>query len=143
MFSHFARWASKAMGQPAAFAIALAACVVWLIMGPVFGMDSSWQLVVLNHAATSVTVLMVFLVQHTQNHHNEAVQIKLDELIRAIDGAHNVMVDLEDLSPEKLEAIKARYRALAQEVRSPAGAGNQDTSTPAIEPMPEGERGAR
>ena len=87
----------------------------------------------LMNVPTLFTLLMVFVVQHTQNHHNDAVQIKLDELIRALEGAHNAMVNLEELSPAELARVKAKYEALADRVRRGAGS-HLATSTPDVDP---------
>src|SRR5215475_13339913 len=94
-FASMSRWSAWAMGHTLAFGMALAMVVAWVVLGPVFGFSDTWQLTI-NTATTVVTFLMVFLIQHTQNHQGEAVQIKLDELIRAVEGAHNMLVDLED-----------------------------------------------
>jgi low affinity Fe/Cu permease len=103
-------------GRPPVFMLALLLIVVWLVTGPLFDFSDTWQLVI-NTGTTIVTFLMVFLIQNTQNRDTEAIQVKLDELIRATKGAHNVLLDLEDLEEENLEEFKNRYRALAQAAR--------------------------
>ena len=101
----------------------------WLITGPLFGFSDTWQLVI-NTTTTIVTFLIVFLIQNTQNRDTEAIQIKLDELIRATQGAHNALLDLEDIDDKNLEAFRSKYRALAATARADLAAGNQDTGTP-------------
>lgn len=115
-FDRFARHGARLAGHPAAFAAALALIVIWLLSGPLFGFSSTWQLVI-NTATTIVTFLMVFVIQNTQNRDGEAVQIKLDELIRAAEGAHNSLLDLEELSEDELEKIRDEYLALAEQAR--------------------------
>jgi low affinity Fe/Cu permease len=94
-FSDFAKKTARAAGQPVVFSLAAAVIVLWLITGPFFGFSDTWQLII-NTGTTIVTFLMVFLIQNTQNRDSEAMHIKLDELIRAIDGAHNALLNLED-----------------------------------------------
>jgi low affinity Fe/Cu permease len=87
--------------------------LVWICTGPLFGFGDTWQLVI-NTGTTIVTFLMVFLIQNTQNLDSEAMQVKLDELIRAVDGAHNALLDLEELEEDELDSIRSRYRRLAE-----------------------------
>jgi len=100
--------------------------VVWAVTGPLFGYSDTWQLII-NTGTTIVTFLMVFLIQNTQNRDSEEMQLKLDELIRAINGAHNGLLDLEELTEEDLERIKARYEALARKSREDLKPGLKDT----------------
>jgi low affinity Fe/Cu permease len=116
IFMHFARWTSAASGRPITFLLACVVIVVWGLTGPLFGFSDTWQLVI-NTGTTIVTFLMVFLIQNTQNRDTEAVQIKLDELIRAVKGARNELIDLEDLSEEELDAIRNKYLGLAEYAR--------------------------
>jgi low affinity Fe/Cu permease len=116
-FSRFARWASHAAGRPAAFIVAAVIVVLWATSGPIFHFSDTWQLVI-NTGTTIITFLMVFLIQSTQNRDSEAVQLKLDELIRAIEGARNALLILEDLEQEDLDKLRADYRKLAEESRS-------------------------
>jgi low affinity Fe/Cu permease len=116
-FNHFAKQTSRTAGHPSAFGVAVAIIVIWAISGPVFGFSDSWQLVI-NTGTTIITFLMVFLIQNTQNRDSTAMQIKLDELIRALKGAHNELVDLEEMSEEELEQMKARFTQLAEQARA-------------------------
>jgi low affinity Fe/Cu permease len=96
--------------------IAVSIVVVWAIMGPMFGFSDTWQLVI-NTGTTIITFLMVFLIQNTQNRDSEALQVKLDELIRATHGAQNALLDLEELEEEELDRIKAGYEKIAERAR--------------------------
>ena len=111
------------------FVIAVLLVLAWAISGPLFGFSDTWQLVI-NTATTVVTFLMVFLIQSTQNRDTEAIQVKLDELIRATQGAHNVLLDLEELDEDNLDAFRAKYQALAVAARAGVKEGREDTGTP-------------
>jgi low affinity Fe/Cu permease len=100
------------------FALSAGVVVLWLITGPFFGFSDTWQLII-NTGTTIVTFLMVFLIQNTQNRDSEAMHIKLDELIRAVEGAHNALLNLEDLGEKELDSIRADYIKLAQAARQP------------------------
>jgi low affinity Fe/Cu permease len=115
-FTRFAKWTAHATGRPAAFLIASLVIVVWVVTGPIFGFSDTWQLVI-NTGTTIVTFLMVFLIQSTQNRDAEAVQVKLDEIIRAIGNAKNELLDLEELEEEELDAIRDTYTAMAKKAR--------------------------
>ncbi len=128
-YSRFAKLSARFCGRPRVFAFALFVILVWLVTGPLFGFSDTWQLVI-NTGTTIVTFLMVFLIQNTQNRDTEAIQIKLDELIRATQGAHNALLDLEELDEETLEAFRTRYEALASAARKGQGQGRVDTGTP-------------
>ena len=130
-FSRFAKWTARATGHPAAFIIAALIIVVWGITGPIFQFSDTWQLVI-NTGTTIVTFLMVFLIQNTQNRDSHAVQLKLDELIRAANGAHNALLDLEGLEEADLERFRARYEELARTARAGLGRGELDTGTPEL-----------
>lgn len=115
-FTRAAKWASRAAGRPITFMIAVAAIIIWAITGPFFHFSDTWQLVI-NTATTIITFLMVFLIQNTQNRDTEAIQIKLDELIRAVETAHNALLDLEELEDEELDDIRKDYLELAKKAR--------------------------
>ena len=125
-FTRFAKTTARSAGHPATFCIAVAIIVLWAATGPLFGFSDTWQLVI-NTGTTIITFLMVFLIQNTQNRDSEAIQVKLDELIRSIDGAHLALLDLEDLPDEDLQRICRDYRELAQEARKDLRAGKSDT----------------
>jgi len=129
LYSRFAKAAAYFCGRPPTFTFAVALIAGWLVTGPLFHFSDTWQLVI-NTSTTIITFLMVFLIQNTQNRDTEAIQIKLDELIRATQGAHNALLDLEDIEDERLDAFRTRYRALAAAARAELQQGNQDTGTP-------------
>ncbi len=128
-YSQFAKAAAHFCGRPRVFTLAVAVIAVWLITGPIFHFSDTWQLVI-NTGTTIITFLMVFLIQNTQNRDTEAIQVKLDELIRATQGAHNALLDLEELEEENLDAFKTKYQALAAAARADLGRGDRDTGTP-------------
>src|SRR3982750_3048687 len=111
-FKHLAKWTSRMTGHPTAFVLAVAIIVIWALTGPLFGFSDTWQLVI-NTGTTIITFLMVFLIQNTQNRDTEALQIKLDELIRAAKGARNEVIDLEEMDEKQLEVMRKEYLALA------------------------------
>lgn len=116
-FSHVARGAAWACGRPATFIAACGAIVVWALLGPFFGFSDTWQLVI-NTGTTIITFLMVFLIQNTQNRDTESLHIKIDELIRAMDGAHNELLDLEELDDQELSQLRQRYVIVGRLARS-------------------------
>jgi low affinity Fe/Cu permease len=128
-YSRFAKAAAHFCGRPRVFVLAVAVIAVWVVTGPIFGFSDTWQLVI-NTGTTIITFLMVFLIQNTQNRDTEAIQVKLDELIRATKGAHNALLDLEELEEETLDAFRAKYQALASAARAELSQGVQDTGTP-------------
>jgi low affinity Fe/Cu permease len=132
-FANVARHLSTLLGRPAAFFIAALAVVLWAASGPLFGYSDTWQLVV-NTSTTIVTFLMVFIIQNTQNRDTAAIQIKLDELIRATQGAHNAILDLEHLDEEQLTQYLRRYEELAASARERLQKGRIDTGSPEIKP---------
>ena len=113
LFGDFAKWTAHQAGRPHTFILAAATVVAWLVSGPLFGFSDTWQLVI-NTGTTIVTFLMVFLIQNTQNRDTEALQLKLDELIRANRDARNRLLDLEDLDEDELERVKAAFERLAE-----------------------------
>jgi low affinity Fe/Cu permease len=115
-FPALARGASTAAGTPGMFAIALLVVIVWALTGPLFHYSDTWQLVI-NTGTTIVTFLMVFLIQNTQNRDTQAVQLKLDELIRVTKGAHNLLIDLEELDDEQVEQLRRTYERLGKIAR--------------------------
>ncbi|HTO52342.1 MAG TPA: low affinity iron permease family protein [Myxococcota bacterium] len=125
-FGRLAKSTAHATGRPAAFLLACAVVVVWLATGPLFGFSDTWQLVI-NTGTTIVTFLMVFLIQSTQNRDTESLQIKLDELIRVTEGAHNALLDLEELEERDFDQVRATYRTLAKQVRAGLVQGIRDT----------------
>ncbi len=139
-FNHFARWAARASGQPLTFVLAVAIVVGWAFTGPLFGFSDTWQLVV-NTGTTIITFLMVFLIQSTQNRDSEAVQVKLDELIRAVRGAQNSLLNVEDLTEDELDRLRARYEGLARRAqRKQTGQKDAAAKSRAEEQASTGER---
>ena len=130
-FTRIAKWASHASGRPLTFVFAVTIILVWLVTGPLFNFSDTWQLVI-NTGTTIITFLMVFLIQNTQNRDQEALQIKLDELLRAVEGAHNALIDLEDLDEEQLDEIRENYVKLAKQARAAMKRGKKDTGAPSI-----------
>ncbi|HXG39448.1 MAG TPA: low affinity iron permease family protein [Candidatus Limnocylindrales bacterium] len=136
-FARFAKWTSRAAGHPLAFALATLVIVAWAASGPLFGFSDTWQLVI-NTGTTIATFLMVFLIQNTQNRESAAVQLKLDELIRSVRGAHNALLDLEELTEDDLERLRSHYEGLAREAREALRRGVADTGTPSVDTTVEG-----
>jgi low affinity Fe/Cu permease len=131
-FARFARRLSVITGRPQVFTVAVAAVVIWAVSGPLFGFSDTWQLVI-NTSTTIITFLMVFLIQNTQNRDTEAIQIKLDELIRATKGAHNALLDLEELDDKQLEEFHKQYEKLAEASRGELNLGGSDKGSPDVE----------
>ncbi len=130
-FTKFAKSTARATGRPAAFVLAAGIILVWIISGPLFGFSDTWQLVI-NTGTTIVTFLMVFLIQNTQNRDSEAVQVKLDELIRVTEGAHNALLNLEELEEKELDLIRAKYASLAERARADLKRGQADIGAPEV-----------
>ena len=130
-FIRFAETVSSWAGRPMAFILAFGTIIVWMISGPVFGFSDTWQLII-NTGTTIVTFLMVFLIQNTQNRDSRAAQLKLDELIRATEGAHTVLLDLEELDDTELERIHDQYEKIAAEARKRLAKGKSDTNIPKV-----------
>ncbi|MBI2707648.1 MAG: low affinity iron permease family protein [Proteobacteria bacterium] len=125
-FSNFARYVAQLSGQPGFFVLACGIVFVWIATGPFFSFSDTWQLII-NTGTTIITFLMVFLIQNTQNRDGKAIQIKLDELIRAQKGAHNSFLDLENFTEDQLNKIKEKYEELAKVSRIKLENGKKDT----------------
>jgi low affinity Fe/Cu permease len=115
-FTRLTKGTAHVTGRPVAFVIAAFIILVWALTGPIFSFSDTWQLVI-NTGTTIVTFLMVFLIQSTQNRDTEAIQVKLDEIIRAVGDAQNELLDLEELEEEDLDRIRDTYRDLARKAR--------------------------
>lgn len=131
MFSKFAKYMSAKLGNPYAFLGSLAVIVFWTLLGPLFKYNDSWQLII-NTVTNIVTFLMVFLIQNTQNRGAIATQLKLDEIIRAMEGAHNELLKIEKLSDEELQILHERYEKLALRVKEGIKQGKEDIGSPEI-----------
>ena len=131
IYTRAARWIAQLSGRPITFLLAVATIVVWMVSGPIFGFSDTWQLVI-NTGTTIVTFLMVFLIQNTQNRDTTAMQLKLDELIRATKGAHLSLLDLEELEERELAAFVRQYEELATLGRAQLEKGKPDTGTPEV-----------
>ena len=131
IYTRAARWIAQLSGRPITFLLAVATIVVWMLSGPIFGFSDTWQLVI-NTGTTIVTFLMVFLIQNTQNRDTTAMQLKLDELIRATKGAHLSLLDLEELEERELAAFVRQYEELATLGRAQLEKGKPDTGTPEV-----------
>jgi low affinity Fe/Cu permease len=131
-FSFLAQNAARRAGSSYAFIACCLITGVWLLTGPIFHWSDTWQLII-NTLTNIVGLLMLFLIQNTQNREMTAAQLKLDEVIRSLQGAHNVFLNLEDLGEEDLERIRERYSELAVRARQRAQLGHKDTGTPTVE----------
>jgi low affinity Fe/Cu permease len=136
-FSSIARRIAVLSGRPAVFLVAASAVVLWGLSGPLFDYSNTWQLII-NTTTTIITFLMVFIIQNTQNRDTEAMQIKLDELIRATQGAHIALLDLEELEEEQLDRYRRSYERLARQARERLRSGRLDTDSPDIKPLKDG-----
>jgi low affinity Fe/Cu permease len=121
-FQRFARDVARMTGHPIAFGLAAATIAAWALTGPWLRFGNTWMLVI-NTVTSIVTFLMIFLIRNAQNRESEAVQLKLDELIRATKAAHNSLLDIEELSEADLDRIKARFERLARTAREESGVG--------------------
>src|SRR5438477_10720434 len=131
LFRKFAQTTSQAVGSSWSFILAVLIIIVWAITGPMFHYSDTWQLVI-NTGTTIITFLMVFLIQNTQNRDAEAIQVKLDELIRLSKGGHNALLDLEELEDEELDRIRNSYTKLAEQARARLRRGLGDTDVPEV-----------
>jgi low affinity Fe/Cu permease len=127
IFSRFASFTAEKAGHPLVFVAAFAIVVIWAVSGPVFAFSETWQLVI-NTGTTIITFLMVFIIQNSQNRDTRAVQIKLDELIRATEGADDSLIDLERLSVEEITRLQRRYCAIADRIKQ-LGLGVSEVSS--------------
>lgn len=130
-FARFAKATAIAAGKPTTFALAALVIIVWGFTGPLFHFSDTWQLII-NTGTTIATFLMVFLIQNTQNRDAQAVQLKLDELIRALPKAHTAVMDLEQLTDAELDHIQHAYCKLAEKGRNDLRSGGSDTGTPEV-----------
>ncbi len=128
-YSLFARRVARWCGRPGTLAAAAAFVVIWALTGPFFDYSAYWQLVV-NTTTSVITFLMVFLIQSSQDHDTAAIQLKLDELIRATQGAHNALLDLEELDEAAIAEFRRRYILLARQARALRDRGEADTDSP-------------
>ena len=124
-FQKFARTVVRSSGHPTAFGLAICIIVIWALTGPFFHFGNTWLLFI-DTVANIITFLMIFLIRNAQNRESEAVQLKLDELIRATKSAHNSLLDIEELSEEDLKRIKARFEQLARSARAESGEGQKE-----------------
>src|SRR5262249_41918931 len=131
-FSRFSNWWASVAGRPFAFLLAGLVVILWAATGPIFRFSDTWQLVI-NTGTTIITFLMVFLIQNTQNRETVAIQLKLDELIRASRSAHNALLDVESLGEEELIAARDRYEHLARLAREELDRGGTDLGSPEVE----------
>jgi low affinity Fe/Cu permease len=136
MFNHNRKWYTAftkkfaaISGRSSTFGLAIAFILVWMLTGPYFNFSNTWQLVI-NTSTTIITFIMVFVIQNTQNRDTSAIQIKLDELIRSTLGAHNSLLDLEELEEEIIKNYQNLYQALARKARIGIENGDIDTNSP-------------
>lgn len=113
VYTQFTKSFSQVAGKSTTFVLAIAIIFIWMFTGPLFGFSDTWQLVI-NTATTIITFVMVFIIQNTQNRDTEAIQVKLDELIRVSKKAHNSLLDLEDLDEEEIDMLKEQYVKIAK-----------------------------
>jgi low affinity Fe/Cu permease len=126
-FQRFARLVVRASGHPMAFSLAIGIILIWAMTGPWFHFGNTWLLVI-DTVANIITFLMIFLIRNAQNRESEAVQLKLDELIRATKTAHNSLLDIEELSEADLDRIKDRFEVLARKAREESGDGQAEAA---------------
>jgi low affinity Fe/Cu permease len=128
LFGRFAKWTARAIGRPQSFGIAVLLVLAWAAAGPFVGFSDTWQLMI-NTSTTVLTFLMLFLLQGSQNRDAEAIQVKLDELIRSMKGAHLALLDLEEMEEKELDSIRAGYVKLARRAREDLARGVDDTDS--------------
>jgi len=130
-FDRFSKLSARTAGRSATFTIACMSILAWIATGPLFNYSDTWQLAI-NTATSIITFLMVFLIQHTQNIDSQAVQIKLDELIRATKGAHNALLDLEEMTEKQLDEIRMKYEFLAKVAKRKLRTEEDDLGSPDV-----------
>lgn len=130
-FDRFSKLSARTAGRSATFTIACMSILAWIATGPLFNYSDTWQLAI-NTATTIITFLMVFLIQHTQNIDSQAVQIKLDELIRATKGAHNALLDLEEMTEKQLDEIRMKHEFLAKVAKRKLRTEEDDLGSPDV-----------
>jgi low affinity Fe/Cu permease len=130
-FDRFSKLSARTAGRSATFTIACMSILAWIATGPLFNYSDTWQLAI-NTVTTIITFLMVFLIQHTQNIDSQAVQIKLDELIRATKGAHNALLDLEEMTEKQLDEIRMKYEFLAKVAKRKLRTEEDDLGSPDV-----------
>ncbi|MDP1834295.1 MAG: low affinity iron permease family protein [Chlamydiales bacterium] len=131
MFSKISTFLSGVLGNPWSFILAALFVIAWAVLGPIFNYSENWQLVI-NTSTTIITFLMVFIIQNSQNRDTMAIQLKLDELIRAMEGAHCSMVNIEQLPDDQLKELHKRYEALSSNIQKHIEKGEVDTGAPEI-----------
>ena len=141
-FSHFTRATARLAGRFSTFVLMCILVLIWAVSGPYFHYSDTWQLTI-NTGTTIITFLMVFVIQATQNRDAEAIQIKLDEIIRALEGAHNAMLDLEELEEDDLIRMRDNYLRIAHEAREALRKGRGDTGVPDIDDAKDATRDVR
>jgi len=130
-FSAISKWLSIKAAQPVACFFAILSILIWALWGPYFHFNDTWQLII-NTFESIVSIMMLFIIQNSQNRHTIAIQLKLDEIIRATKGAHNEMMDIEKLTDEDLARIQEKYGLLAAKTKEELKEGKADTHTPEI-----------
>lgn len=128
-YGRFSKKFAKITGKSLTFILSIGLILVWLLSGPFFDFSDTWQLAI-NTTTTIITFIMVFMIQNTQNRDTEAMQVKLDELIRVTQGAHNALLDLEELEEDQIDKFRDSYAVLAKDARKKLKKGEQDTGTP-------------
>ncbi|UVK80942.1 low affinity iron permease family protein [Pseudomonas sichuanensis] len=128
-FDRFSQWLANRSGRPVTFAVALMLIIVWGVSGPLFDFNDTWQLVI-NTSTTIITFLMVFLIQNTQNRDSDELHIKLDELLRTTKRAHKALLDLEDMGPAELHALRKHYQQMGEHESATPGSDASEKYTP-------------
>ena len=128
-FDRFAQWLANHSGRPVIFIIALMLIIAWGVSGPLFHFNDTWQLVI-NTSTTIITFLMVFLIQNTQNRDNDELHIKIDELLRTTKRAHKALLDLEDMGPAELHALRKHHQQIGEHDLAAPGSDLAQKHTP-------------